>query len=230
MVLANPMLMASDLTTSEGPNSQYNVIASFGVSQSSLSGNSSWSTTSLIWSNLKQFALSGGYTKMVFEKGKLIEIHSYSMTVAYLDGNLMNLVGYTYIRPNPKYGTYGVNVGVVTLFLQDTKTIDETTKETKKFYNISNSTSVVIFWTRPFTVSNKITLSPQVFVMNSPLGYNTKTGITSVNRQFNYMVGTSFDYKITNRFGLGLNYKISGGTEKGTPYLHNFLVGSRMIL
>ena len=224
------MLFASDLTTTQGPDLNYSVIASFGVSKASMAGNESWSANAMVWSTLKQFALSGGYTKMDFKKGKLESINSYSMTVAYLDKNYMNLLGYTHIIPNPKYGTYGYNVGAITLLLQDKELVNIKTGEMKDIYNISFSTSIVGFWTKPFPVSQKIVLSPQVFVMNSPISWNSKTGETTVDRQMGFLVGSSFDYKISKRFGLSLNYKVSGSTQKGTPILNNFLIGSRLML
>ena len=227
---ANPMLFASDLTTAQGPNMNYDVIASFGISKSSLAGNETWSANAMVWSTLNQFALSGGYTKMDFKNGKLESINSYSMTAAYLDGNYMNLLGYTHIVPNPKYGTYGYNVGTITLLLQDKELVNVKTGEMRDVFNVSFSTSVVGFWTKPFPVSPKIVLSPQVFFMNSPISWNSKTGETTVNRQLGFLVGSSFDYKISKRFGFSLNYKVSGSTQKGTPLLNNFLIGSRLML
>jgi hypothetical protein len=229
-VATNPMLVASDLTTAQGPDLKYSAIVSFGVSKSSMAGNESWGATALIWSTLKQFALSGGYTKMDFNKGQLNAIHSYSVTGAYLEGNYMSLVGYTYIKPHPKFGTYGYNLGAITLLLKDTKIINSKTGETKEIFNTSFSTSVVTFWTKPYVVDKKITLSPQVFLMNSPISWNSKTGETTVSRQFGFLVGSSFDYKISKRFGFSFNYKLSGSTQKGAPLLNNFLIGSRVIL
>jgi hypothetical protein len=214
------MLVASDLTTAQGPDLKYSVIASFGVSQSSLAGNESWSANAMIWSTLNQFAVGGGYTKMDFQDGKLNRIHSYSVTGAYLEGNYMGLVGYTNIKPSEKYGTYGYNVGVITLLLKDS--------EKKSVFNLSLSTSAVVFWTKPYTVNSKITLSPQVFLMNSPISYNPKIRETTVNRQFSFLVGSSFDYRISKRFGLSLNYRALGAS--GSPILSNFLIGSRLIL
>jgi hypothetical protein len=227
---ANPMLVASDLTSAQGPDFKYNVIASFGISQSSLAGNETWSANAMIWSTLNQFALSGGYTKMDFQKGKLNSIHSYSVTTAYLEGNYMGLIGYTNVKPNPKFGTYGYNVGLITLLLKDSEVINFKTGETKEVFNTSLSTSLVVFWTKPFPVSPKITLSPQIFLMNSPIAWNSKTGETTVNRQLAFLLGSSFDYKISKRFGLSLNYRLSGDSQVGSPLLNNFLVGSRLIL
>ena len=195
-----------------------------------MAGNESWGATALIWSSLRQFALSGGYTKMDFNKGQLNAIHSYSVTGAYLEGNYMSLVGYTYIKPHPKFGTYGYNLGAITLLLKDTKIINSKTGETKEIFNTSFSTSVVSFWTKPYPYNKKITLSPQVFLMNSPISWNSKTGETTVDRQFGFLVGSSFDYKISKRFGFSFNYKLAGSTLKGAPLLSNFLIGSRVIL
>jgi hypothetical protein len=89
---------------------------------------------------------------------------------------------------------------------------------------------VVTFWTKPYVVDRKITLSPQVFLMNSPISWNSKTGETTVDRQFGFLVGSSFDYKISKRFGFSFNYKLAGSTLKGAPLLSNFLIGSRVML
>lgn len=167
---------------------------------------------------------------MDFKNGKLDEIHSYSVTGAYLDGNYMTLAGYTNIIPNPKIGTYGYNVGTITLLLKDKELVNAKTGEMKDVINVSFTTSLVGFWTKPFTVSPKIVISPQVFLMNSPINWNSKTGETTVNRQLGYLIGSSFDYKISKRFGFSLNYKVSGSTQKGTPILNNFLIGSRLML
>jgi len=132
---------------------------------------------------------------------------------------LMGLLGYTWIKPHPKYGTYGYNVGLITLLMKG-----------EESYTTSLSTSAVVFWTKPFQYSKKLTVSPQIFTMYSPLGYNTLTGSTMVGRQVGFLVGSTFDYKITKRFGFSFNYKLNLNTEPGSPMLSNFLIGSRVML
>jgi hypothetical protein len=66
--------------------------------------------------------------------------------------------------------------------------------------------------------------------MNSPILWNSKTGETTVGRNFGFLLGSSFDYKLTKRFGLSLNYKLSASTQKNSPILSNFLIGSRVML
>jgi hypothetical protein len=92
------------------------------------------------------------------------------------------------------------------------------------------STSVVAFWTKPYNYSKKLTISPQIFTMFAPISYNTVTGTSTVNRHMGFLLGSSFDYKLSKRFGLSLNYKLSGNTTPGSPFLSNILIGSRMTL
>ena len=115
---------------------------------------------------------------------------------------------------------YGFNVGVVTLFLKD---IDGG-------FNVSLSNSSVVFWTKPYQKSKKLTLSPQVFLIPPGMNVNSKTGEVTYGNSVGIMAGTSVDLKISKKFGLSFNYKINTSTAPGSPILSNFLIGSRMIL
>ena len=164
--------------------------------------------------------MTGGITKMgMTPEGQLDAIHSYGTAVAYLGGNYMNLMGYTWIKPTPKRGTYGYNVCIINLFLKNDPGFE---------YNMASS--AIVFWTKPYQYSKKLTVSPQVFTMFSPISWNSSTGETTVNRHMGFLLGAAFDYKITKRFGFSFNYKMSGNTNPNTPFLSNFLIGSRMML
>jgi hypothetical protein len=192
---------------------------SVGISKSSLMGDKSYSATALIWSTLDQFAISGGITKMDFQEGKLNAIHSYGTTFAYLKGTLMNLNGYTWIKPHPKYGTFGYNVGVITLMMQN---------PTKGGYDVSLMASAVGFWMKPYQYSRKVTLTPQVFVMQSPLSWNTVTGSSAVSRTPGGIIGLGYDYKISRRFGFSASYKAAMTFTPEFSLMNNFQIGSKM--
>ena len=66
--------------------------------------------------------------------------------------------------------------------------------------------------------------------MSSPVSFSPSTGQNTVNKDLGFLVGSSFDYKISKRFGLSLNYKVATSTAEGAPMLSNFLVGSRLML
>jgi hypothetical protein len=216
----NPMLLASDLTSAQSIDGSYSVMISIGVSRSSMSGDKSYGVNGIVWSTLNQFALSSNYTKMDFSGGKLNAIHSYGLSLAYLNGTWMTLPTYTYIKPNPILGTYGMNVGGIGLL----------TKNNNNNSSINILTSIVWFWTKPFEYSKKLLLSPQIFIMSSPISYDLSSKTTNIDRHFGFLLGSSFDYKISKRFGFSFNYKSNINTSPGSRILHNFLIGSRMIL
>jgi len=218
---SNPMLLSSDLSTIESPDGRWLQSATVGVSRSSLMGDKSYSANAVIMSDLKTFIVSGGYTKMDFSEGKLKTIHSYSSSFAYLNGNYMNILGYTWIKPTQKQGVFGYNVGLINLLLGGVE---------KNEYTHNMSTSVVMFWTKPYQYSKKLSISPQIFTMFAPISYNSPAKMTTVNRHMGFLLGSSFDYKLSKRFGLSVNYKLSGNTQPGSPFLSNILIGSRMIL
>jgi hypothetical protein len=65
----------------------------------------------------------------------------------------------------------------------------------------------------------------------SPSGsWNTSKGEFGITKEVGFLVGSSFDYKLSKRFGLSLNYKINTSTASGAPMLSNFLIGSRLML
>ena len=66
----NPIIISSDLTSAQNMDRSFTPIINVGMSQSSMTGTSSWGLNSMIWLNFKQFALTGRYTKMHFSKNK----------------------------------------------------------------------------------------------------------------------------------------------------------------
>jgi hypothetical protein len=220
MVVSNPMLISSDLSTIQTAEGRWLQSATIGISRSSMAGDKSYSANVVVMSDLRTLILTSGYSKMEFSNGKLNAIHSYSTSFAILNGNYMNLIGYTWIKPTQKKGVFGYNVGMLNLLL----------KNSDNGYEYNQSTSTVAFWTKPYQYSKKLTLSPQLFIMFSPINWNTVTGISTVNRSIGFLIGSSFDYKISKRFGFSINYKLSGNTLSTSPFLSNILIGNRMMI
>jgi hypothetical protein len=219
-------MFSSDITVGENTDKSYTSIISLGMSQSSMTGESSWGANGMIWSNLEQFAVSTRYTKMNFDKGELKSIDNYSLTAAYLNGSYMSLVGYTYIIPTKKWGTVGYNLSLLGLGLKNPKIegVDQAP------FTILTSYSLTGFWMRPFTVNKKISVSPELFAMSSPILYDISNNTLNKDKSAGIIFGTSFNYNITKRFALGLNYKLSYSTNPSIPSLSFFLIGSRMTL
>jgi hypothetical protein len=215
---SNPMLVQSDLTTAQNLNGSFTPILNLGLSQSSMTGASSWGLTGMIWMNFKQFALSGRYTKMQFSKsGSLRYIHNFSMTGVYSYGNLIGFVGYSGIINLNKYGVTGFNVSASGALISEDKS---------SFF----SPTITAFYTKPFTTGKKLTISPELYIMSTPLIYSAKDRVTATDRTFAAFIGSGFDYKITKRFKFNFNYKLNVSTNTEIPMLSFFLIGSKVNL
>ena len=215
---SNPMLVQSDFTTAQNLNGSFTPILNLSMSQSSMTGSSSWGLTGMIWLNFKQFALSGRYTKMQFnKKGQLKYIHNLSLTTVYSYGNLLAFAGYSGIYNMGKYGVTGFNASVASTLVAETKST---------FF----SPTITAFYTRPFPVNKKLTVSPELYVMSTPLIYSSQDRVASTDRTFSAFVGSGFDYYITKRFKFNFNYKANISTNPEIPILSFFLIGSKVNL
>jgi hypothetical protein len=215
----NPLIISSDFTTAQNLDKTFTPILNLSMNQSSMTGMSSWGLTSMVWFNFKQFALSGKYTKINFSKnGKLKWVHNISLTSVYSYGNIIGFVGYSGILNAGKWGVTGFNTsGAMTLITGDEK-------------NTFISPSITAFYTKPFTTGKKLTISPELYIISTPLIYSTKEKLTTTDRTFSAFIGSGFDYQISRRFKLNMNYKANMSTNPDFPILSFFLIGSKINL
>jgi hypothetical protein len=214
---ANPMIVASDFTTAQNLDKSFTPILNIGISQSSLTGQTSWGLTSMTWMNFKQFALSGRYTAMKFKGGTLKFIDTYSATIVSSYGNLISFAGYSRIMLLGKYGVAGFAAN----FALSNIKIDK---------SIFLAPSLTAFYTRPFQVSTRLSVSPELYLMANPIMYSTKDRVTSVDRSVGFFGGSGFDYQLSRRFKINFNYKVNASTKKDFPVLSFFLIGSKVNL
>lgn len=215
----NPMIISSDFTTAQNLDKSFTPILNLSMSQSSMTGMSSWGLTSMIWFNFKQFALSGKYTKINFSKnGKLKWVHNINLTSVYSYGNIIGFVGYSGILNAGKWGVTGFNTSAaMTLITGDQK-------------NTFISPSITAFYTKPITAGKRFTISPELYIISTPLIYSTKEKVTTTDRTFSAFIGSGFDYQLTRRFKFNINYKANMSTNPDFPILSFFLIGSKINL
>jgi hypothetical protein len=172
----------------------------------------------MIYADLKSFAISANKSDMIFKNGELKAVKAYSYTYAWMNGIPMTFSGYTYIKPHPKLGTVGGNLSVITIKLK-----------INNEYSYQLMSSTTAFWTKPYKINTKSTISPGVFVMASPYSYNNKSGST-----WNYnvagLVGAGYSYQISKRFAFALDYKLNASTTPGAPLLSFIMIGAKSIL
>jgi len=215
----NPLIVSSDFTTAQNLDKSFTPILNLSMSQSSMTGMSSWGLTSMIWFNFKQFALSGKYTKINFSKnGKLKWVHNVNLTSVYSYGNIIGFVGYSGILNAGKWGVTGFNTSAAMTLI---------TGEEK---NTFISPSLTAFYTKPFTTGKRLTISPELYIISTPLIYSTKEKVTTTDRTFSAFIGSGFDYQLTRRFKFNMNYKANMSTNPDFPILSFFLIGSKINL
>jgi hypothetical protein len=214
----NPVIVSSDYTNAQNLDRSYTGIINIGMSQSSLTGTSSWGVTSMTWFNFKQFAISGRYTKINFSNnGKLKFIHNLNLTGVYTYGNFMGFVGYSGILNAGKWGVTGINISAAATKINEDG-------------NLFLSPSITGFYTRPFMAGNRLTISPEIYIISTPLVYSSLEKMTVTDRTFSAFLGSGFDYQITKRFKINMNYKANLSTNPEFPILSFFLIGSKVNL
>lgn len=211
----NPILFNSDLTAGQTMDNSIQLVVTSGMSQTSMAGDVSWGVTGMVWSNLQQFALSGRYTKMNFDEGKLSRIDNSGATLVHAFGNTFGFVTYAQIYPLGKWGVTGVNA---TLAIQ--KTPDQFT----------TTHSLLVFYTKPFQVNKRLTISPDIYISGSPVTYGIKDNTFTISEDMMFLTGFSMDYSITKRFKFNTGLKTSLSTDPSIPMLFFMVVGSKVNL
>lgn len=211
---SNPIIYSSDFTIA--PSSDViSIIASAGISQSSLMGNESWGISTMIWSTLDQFALSGRYTKMNFNEGKLESISNYGITGVYLGGSILGFGTAAYIYPMGKYGVAGANYTL-------------SVSGSDLGLNIANN--ILLFYTIPIQINKRLTISPDVYIIGASSQYVTLQKAFSSSDDVGFLSGASFDIAFTKRFKLNFALKTGINTNSEIPINYLMMIGTKLNL
>jgi len=210
----NPIIYNSDFTIAPTTD-VVSIIASVGMSQSSLMGNTSWGISSMIWSTFDQFALSGRYTLMNFNEGKLQSISNYGITGVYLGGSVLGFATAAYIYPLGKYGVSGANYTF-------------SVAGADNGLNLSNN--ILLFYTIPVKVSKRLTISPDVYLSGSSTGYLTDQKVFVTGDDIGVMTGFNFDIAFTKRFKFNFALKTSFNTNPIVPQTYMGMIGTKVNL
>lgn len=193
-----PLMFSSDFSGVEQLGGDFNVMANLGISRASMAGDVSYGSTLTIFSNLKQFALSTRYSKMDIQNGQLCGIGTISYTLAYNDGSLLHILGNSYVMMKKSY-IYGYALSLI-------NTSIPFEGGNQQFV----TSSVVLFAMKPFQYSKRLGITPEIFLMSSPLNYSFGSDNLASVSQLSYIIGSSFDISISKRFKLSTNVKYMG--------------------
>ena len=243
----NPIALASNIATMSGLDGSLNQVLSFGFSQSSLTGATTYSANLMVWSNLNQFSLGLGKSEVIFNQDREIKNYLYNpfterkdlyINSDYTSGSI-NRVQSTSIGLMYIFGTKVVSYGTSGVFLGQK---DNFWKGFAGGYAFSSTAiiigdnvmfmpSTVFFGTKPFP-TKRVTISPMVALAFNPISYNFNIkkplkGEFTATPYFTYIIGSNFDFSLTKRFRANIGGNVVGNTQPGIPLTYSITIGSK---
>lgn len=227
---SQPVLIAANYMTMQNLDGTFNQVASFGLSQSSLTGETSYGANAMIWSNLKQFSLSLSKTTVLFNYDRKIPVKVQGVEIGhyYTKGSIYKITGLN-ATAMLMFGTRVLSLGISDVFLLKKGMVfgyalGSTFINIEK--NLMLSPSFTLFTTRPFAFS-RYTISPMLATSFSPVSYSTETHIFVLNKHFTYILGSNFDFNLTKRFKANIGVNSVGNTDSNIPMTYAITIGSK---
>ena len=213
--LVNPILVSGDVIGMQSLTGTYNSVLSFGLSQSSIFGDVSYSGNMMVWDNLKQIVLGGSITKMHMNDDYTLDyVDSYALNYSRMYKSNSVTISNSTIKPT-QYGTFGFGVNGTVMWSSD-------------------MTGVIISygWNALYTHSIKINerwiYTPAVIMAKNPGSYMSNEKAFYTNKDEIGILSNGFDLQISRRFRINLNYTLIASTNPTFPFMHNFMVGSKL--
>jgi type II secretory pathway pseudopilin PulG len=211
----NPILVSGDVIAMQSLTGRYNSVLSFGVSQSSLFGDVSYSANTMIWDNLQQIMIGGSVTKSHLNDDYTLNyVDSYSINYGRMYKSNSVSISNSTIKPT-NIGTFGFGINFSAMWGSD-----------------MNGTLISYGWnvlyTRPFPINTHWTYSPALIIAKNPGTYSSIDNLFITNKDAIGILSNGFDLQISKRFRINLNYTLIGNTNSDWPFLHNIMVGSKL--
>ncbi len=237
-----PPLISANVSVMQMVDGAFNSVTSASMTKYSYTGVESYNVGLMMWSNLKQYNLSASKSKTFFnydrdvpiyikdEDGKKYQFGSYKdigsvHKVQTLSANFSSIysskvltVGINDVFISSKEGFWKGFTGGVAGNLSLIKAADD----------FLATPSVFIFGTKPF-VTRRFTTSPLLGLSFNPILYSANNGL-KLNGNFNYVVGSNFDFQLTKRFRANIGFNTVGNTQKNIPMTHSATIGAKFKL
>jgi hypothetical protein len=90
------------------------------------------------------------------------------------------------------------------------------------------SPSIITFYTRPFQVSKKQTVSPEIYIISSPVTLGQRDKKTTYDTNVSFFTGAGTDIRFSKKFKLNINFKVNISTNSNIPAMSVFALGSKI--
>lgn len=237
-----PPLISANISAMQMVDGAFNSVTSASMTKYSFTGVESYNVGLMMWSNLKQYNLSASKSKTFFnydrdvpiyikdEDGKKYQFGSYKdigsvHKVQTLSANFSSIY-------SSKVFTFGINDVFISnkegFWKGFTGGIAGNISLIKAADDFLATPSVFIFGTKPF-VTRRFTTSPLLGLSFNPILYSADSGL-KLNGNFNYVVGSNFDFQLTKRFRANIGFNTIGNTQKNIPMTYSATIGAKFKL
>tara|TARA_E500000318_G_scaffold111298_1_gene129370 strand:- start:4738 stop:6393 length:1656 start_codon:yes stop_codon:yes gene_type:complete len=222
---ALPIVLSANVLSQQSPTGEYSTAAQFGFSQSSLLGDRTYGATLMAWSNGQQFMLNFNYSKVnINDKGRVNRVYSAALGGAKMFSTYMATMNHSFVFLGKKGSATGLAFGT------SVTSVELDVRGGLVYYDdISVSTSLTGFYTKPIMYSPRLTFSPMIAV-SSPFANVSLFDLKNINfnKDLIFIGGTSLNYKLTKRFNLNIGATFIEATIPQFPTLANYMIGGKM--
>ena len=240
-----PPIISANVVTMQMVDGMLTNAASFGYSQSSLTGVDTYSANAMVWSNLKQFSLNLSRSRVVFNWDRPIEnivldeetLEPYNFGTTYGQGSIMKVTSISggYMK---MFSTHIATIGMSDVFM------GQKDNAWKGFVggwaitgmgvfleggNVVTTAALTAFGTKPFNFKKlpRVTISPMLAYSMSPVTYDFNLNEIILSKHGTWIVGSNFDFNLTQRFRANLGGTLIGSTMPNMPLSYALTIGSK---
>ena len=239
-----PPVIAANLVTMSMLDGTLSQAASFGYSQSSLTGLDTYNVNGMLWSNLQQYSINLSKSHVFFNYDKPREV---KIKNAFGEEEILGTV----LERGSILKVQSISAGYMKMFTTDIITVgisDVFLGQKDNFWkgfaggwaftgmvmfmdevNPLFTSAITVFGTKPFIVPfyKRLTVAPMLAYSATPLTVDLKTRQGYYDINGSYVIGSNFDFNLTQRFKANIGFTTIGSTIKDVPLSWAITVGSR---
>ena len=210
---ANPPIVKADLSVIQMGSM---IVPTFNVNMSKTlnEGMFSYGLSTSIRADLKQIVIGGSTSDIIIRNGKVFGVTTTSVTYVTDWDNKFIFYGWSFVKPLNKGAVAGLALSGNSLILTGTQ--------------VMLSPSIIAFYTKPYQISRKQTISPEIYVISSPVMFGQRDKKATYDANVSFFTGAGTDVRFSKKFKLNVNFKVNISTNSSIPLMSVFALGSKI--
>ena len=219
-----PPIVTANAMSQQLPTGEFQQAVTFGVSRSSLMGTETYGLNAMVYDNLQQYMLSASFSKVhINKKGRVNRVYSASLGGMKMYSTYMTMMNHSVTFLGEKGSVAGIAFGT-SLTTNEVDIINGFIS----FDNQLLGLSLTGFYTKSIQVTDKLSISPMLAISSPFMMFDMLEHTTMWNSDLMIIGGSSFSYKLTQRFGLNLGANVIESTAENFPTMVAFTIGGRI--